>query len=206
MECKPVYKTARLALRLAAPSFAPALADYYRRNRVFFSAFDPRREEEFFTEECQRASLERDVDLAGEDRGYRFYLFLREKPEWIIGMVGLSNLVRGAFQSCHMGYKLDGELLCQGYMTEGVKAAVDIAFGELGLHRVEANIMPRNKASLRVAEKAGFYHEGLALKYLQINGVWEDHIHMVFRRELWHREDGGQDRSGGERCEGSPIT
>ncbi len=75
MECKSVYETARLALRLAAPSLAPALADYYRRNRIFFSAFDPEREESFFTEEAQRAALERDAALAEEDRGYRFYLF-----------------------------------------------------------------------------------------------------------------------------------
>jgi ribosomal-protein-alanine N-acetyltransferase len=52
-------------------------------------------------------------------------------------------------------------------------------FGEYGLHRIEANIMPRNAASLRVVEKAGFHREGLAKKYLKINGVWEDHIHMV---------------------------
>ena len=189
MRCKPVYETARLALRLAAPSFAPALTDYYCRNRTFFSAFDPERGEDFFMLERQRASLEQDARLAEEDRGYRFYLSLREEPERIVGMVGLSNLVRGAFQSCHLGYKLDGALLCQGYMTEGVKAAADIAFADLGLHRIEANIMPWNRASLRVAEKAGFYHEGLALKYLKINGVWEDHIHMVLRRELWSGEE-----------------
>ena len=119
--CRHVYETARLALRLAAPSFAVALSEYYRRNRAFFSAFDPQREDAFFTEAEQRILLERDVELAREDRGYRFYLFLRGEPERLIGMVGLSNLVRGAFQSCHMGYKLDGELLCQGYMTEAVE-------------------------------------------------------------------------------------
>ena len=189
MACRPVYETARLALRLAAPSFAPALTGYYRRNRAFFAAFDPEREEDFFTEERQRASLEQDAALAEADRGYRFYVSRKEEPETIIGMVGLNNLVRGAFQSCCLGYKLDGGHLCLGYMTEAVKAAADIAFTDLGLHRIEANIMPRNRASLRVAEKAGFYQEGLALKYLKINGVWEDHIHMVLRREVWSGEE-----------------
>jgi ribosomal-protein-alanine N-acetyltransferase len=60
-----------------------------------------------------------------------------------------------------------------------VKKCVDIAFMELNLHRLEANIMPRNKASLKVVEKLGFHHEGLARRYLHINGQWEDHIHMV---------------------------
>ena len=82
-----------------------------------------------------------------------------------------------------MGYKLDAALCGQGYMTEAVQKLSEIAFKELGLHRIEANIMPRNAASLRVAEKAGFYREGLALKYLNINGVWEDHIHMVRRSD-----------------------
>ena len=74
----------------------------------------------------------------------------------IIGTVGLNNIVRGCFHSCFLGYKLDQDFLNRGYMTEAVRAAVDYAFGPLALHRVEANIMPHNQASLRVAEKCGF--------------------------------------------------
>ena len=183
MACKPVYETARLALRLAAPSFAPALAGYYRRNRAFFSAFDPEREEDFFTEAAQRASLEKDAALAAEDRGYRFYLFRKEEPETIMGMVGLNNLVRGAFQSCFLAYKIDRTLWGRGYGAEAVEATADWAFRVLGLHRVEANIMPRNLASRKAAAKAGFEEEGLARRYLKINGVWEDHLHMVRRND-----------------------
>ncbi|WP_330651588.1 GNAT family N-acetyltransferase [Tepidibacter aestuarii] len=64
-------------------------------------------------------------------------------------------------------------------MSEAIKKGIDIIFNQYKLHRIEANIMPKNKASLRVVEKLGFYNEGLALKYLKINGKWEDHIHMV---------------------------
>ncbi len=52
-------------------------------------------------------------------------------------------------------------------------------FDEEGLHRIEANIMPKNSASMKVVKKLGFYDEGLAYQYLKINGTWEDHIHMV---------------------------
>lgn len=69
----------------------------------------------------------------------------------------------------------------QGLMTEGIQAVIIYAFEELQLHRIEANIMPRNKASMKVVQKLGFYEEGLAYKYLKINGVWEDHFHMVIR-------------------------
>ena len=55
------------------------------------------------------------------------------------------------------------------------QALLHFAFDELGLHRVQANIIPRNVASVRVAEKAGLRREGLALRYLRINGAWEDH-------------------------------
>lgn len=93
--------------------------------------------------------------------------------------MGLNNIVRGCFHSCFLGYKLDQDFLNRGYMTEAVRAAVDYAFGPLALHRVEANIMPHNQASLRVAEKCGFQPRGWPRRYLCINGVWEDHLHMV---------------------------
>ena len=182
--CAPVYETARLALKLAAPAFSQALADYYCRNRGFLSAFEPVREEAFYTEEGQRVQLEREVEEIGQRRSCPFYLFLRGGAGELIGRVSLNNIVWGAFESACLGYKLDKAHLCRGYMTEAVREVSRIAFAELGLHRIEANIMPRNRASLRVVEKAGFYNEGLALKYLKINGVWEDHIHMVLRSDM----------------------
>ena len=163
----------------AGPELAGAAVDYYRRNRTFLAAFEPAREESFFTQEGQRSLLTEEARLAEEDRSYRFYLALREAPERIVGLVGLNNLVRGAFQSCFLGYKLDGGFTGRGYMTQAVQAVTDFGFGELGLHRIEGNVMPRNRASLRVLEKCGFQKEGISPRYLKINGVWEDHIHMV---------------------------
>jgi ribosomal-protein-alanine N-acetyltransferase len=96
-----------------------------------------------------------------------------------IGSLSLSNIVRGAFQSCHLGYRIDEQEQSQGYMTEALKRLITVAFQEMNLHRLEANIMPRNEASLSVVRKLGFKEEGLAKRYLKINGKWEDHIHMV---------------------------
>ena len=90
-----------------------------------------------------------------------------------------------------LGYKLDQEYLNQGYMTMAVDMVTAYAFSVLGLHRLEANVMPRNKASLRVLEKNGFLNEGLSKYYLNINGVWEDHIHMVKLNESMHRDKAG---------------
>jgi ribosomal-protein-alanine N-acetyltransferase len=63
--------------------------------------------------------------------------------------------------------------------TEAIKKGIDLVFNDYGLHRIEANVMPKNVRSLRVTEKLGFYNEGIAHKYLKINGIWEDHVHMV---------------------------
>jgi len=174
-----VLETGDLILRLSGAEFAPELLDFYARNRDFFLAFDPARDAEFYTLKWQRDALSKEAEQAGRREAYRFYLFPKENPGAVIGMVGLNNIVWGAFLSCFMSYKLDGGYLNRGYATRAVNAAVGFAFKELGLHRVECNIMPRNAASLRVAEKCGFRAEGLARKYLRINGVWEDHVHMV---------------------------
>jgi len=89
------------------------------------------------------------------------------------------NIVRGVFLSCHLGYGLDKDEINKGYMTEALNAVIRFAFDKVKLHRIEANVMPRNKPSIRIVEKLGFKNEGLARKYLKINGKWEDHIHFV---------------------------
>lgn len=142
-------------------------------------SFEPPREEDFFTAARQRALLVQEAEAAEQNTSRRFYLQLPDQPDRIVGMVGLNNIVWGAFCSCFLGYKLDGELTGQGYMTEAVAAVTDFAFTRLRLHRIEANVMPRNRASLRVLEKNGYINEGLSRYYLNINGVWEDHVHMV---------------------------
>lgn len=174
-----MLKTQRLLLLPAGEDLAARLAGYYRRNQDFLRSFEPSREEDFFTEAHQRALLAQEAEAARQNTGHRFYLQLPDQPERIIGMVGLNNIVWGAFRSAFLGYKLDGDLTGQGYMTEAVAAVTDFAFSQLRLHRIEANVMPRNRASLRVLEKNGYENEGLSRYYLNINGVWEDHIHMV---------------------------
>lgn len=93
----------------------------------------------------------------------------------IAGMFNLNEIMRGPFQNAYAGWAINAEVAGRGLATEGVRQLIHFAFDELGLHRVQANIIPRNVASVRVAEKAGLRREGLALRYLRINGAWEDH-------------------------------
>lgn len=174
------YETERLSLELPCPELAPQILDYYLRNREFLKPFDPVRDEGFFSIEQMQKDIAADQDALARGTLLRFWI--RPKgDEKVIGTVALSNIVYGAFLSCFLGYKLDGAALRMGYMTEAAGQLIRIAFSELGLHRIEANIMPRNLASLGVARKLGFEDEGTSPKYLRINGVWEDHTHMVLR-------------------------
>lgn len=93
----------------------------------------------------------------------------------IAGIFNLNEIVRGPFQNAYAGWAINAEVAGRGLATEGVRQLLHYAFDELGLHRVQANIIPRNAASIRVAEKAGLRFEGLARRYLRINGAWEDH-------------------------------
>lgn len=160
-------------------SLAEQVVDYYKRNRDFLEAFEPVRSEAFFSLEYQRAALKKEMVEYEERTVFRFYIVPMEQPSKIIGIIGLNNVVWGAFCSAFMGYKLDKDFVNKGYMSIAVEMLTKYAFEELGLHRIEANVMPKNKASLRVLEKNHFMNEGISKYYLNINGVWEDHIHMV---------------------------
>ena len=93
--------------------------------------------------------------------------------------VNLVRITRGVFQCAYAGWAVNAEFAGQGLCTEAVGATLDYAFAPapvgLALHRVQANIIPHNMASVRVAEKNGFRAEGLGVKYLQIAGQWQDH-------------------------------
>ncbi|MBM6664660.1 GNAT family N-acetyltransferase [Flavonifractor plautii] len=178
-----VFRSPRLGFLACDPALAAPAAAFYRRNREAFAPFDPIQPEEFFTPGGQEERLTWDLEQAEAGRSFRFLLVLPRHPGKIIGLAGLNEIVRGAFQSCFISYKLDHTLWGQGYGAEAIAALTEWGFRNLGLHRVEANIMPRNLPSRRAAAKAGFEEEGLARRYLKINGVWEDHIHMVRRND-----------------------
>ena len=180
---KTLYKTDRLILKTLDGTYAPLVLDYVLRNKDFLEKWETEKNENYFTLNYQKMSLKRDLDNFKLEKSLKFWIFKKNNKKRIIGSISLDNIIRGPFQSCFLGYKLDKDELNKGYMTEAVEKIVEIAFNNYGLHRIEANIMPRNIASIRVVEKLGFYNEGLAKKYIFLNGKWEDHIHMVLLNE-----------------------
>ena len=178
---KAELRTERLVLKVLDPSFAARVLDYIVRNWEFHKEWLPRLDETFFTLEFQESRLQHDLDLLKDDRMVRLWIFKKEDRDFrtVIGDLAFSNIIRGSFQSCHLGYKMAESEINKGYVAEALRRAIPFAFEELKLHRIEANIMPKNKRSIQVVEKLGFVNEGIARKYLKINGVWEDHIHYV---------------------------
>jgi ribosomal-protein-alanine N-acetyltransferase len=105
----------------------------------------------------------------------RFWFFLKDCPEEIIGSVCFQNFLKDPYQSCSIGYKISHKYIRQGYAFEGVHKGLEIVFNESPLHRVEAFIMPNNEPSLRLIERLSFVYEGVSYSYAHINGIWSDH-------------------------------
>ena len=168
-------------------SLAEQAVDYYKRNRAFLETFEPVRSEGFFTLEYQQTALKREMADYEAKTAFRFYIILQEEPSKIIAAIGLNNVVWGAFCSAFLGYKLDKDYVGNGYMSMAVDMVVGYAFNKLHLHRIEANVMPKNIPSLKVLEHNHFINEGLSKYYLKINGIWEDHLHMVRINYDMHR-------------------
>jgi ribosomal-protein-alanine N-acetyltransferase len=120
-------------------------------------------------------------------RGQAYVLVVtpREDDRRIVGRIALGGVLLGAFRNAYLGYWIDGDHQGKGLMTEAVKATTRFAFDIVGLHRVQAAVMPRNVASQRVLAKVGYRQEGLAERYLCIAGTWEDHMMFAMTREEW---------------------
>jgi len=136
------------------------------------------RERSAFLARCDARRRERQ---AGS--GYAFGVFVDGE---FAGEMNLSSIHRGAAQQCYVGYWIDSRRAGQGYTPEALVCAFKFGFEELRLHRMQVSIVPRNHPSRRVAEKLELRAEGLAERYLQINGVWEDHIRYAMTSEEWH--------------------
>ena len=116
------------------------------------------------------------------DQAYPFGIFVSGQ---LVGEINLNNVVRGALQSGTLGYWIDQAHAGNSYMSEAVVVMLSFAFDRLDLHRVEICIVPRNSNSKRVVEKIGLRFEGTAERYLQIAGVWEDHLRYAITSEEW---------------------
>lgn len=114
--------------------------------------------------------------------GFGFGIFV---DGYLSGEINLNSVQRGPFQSAYVGYWMDEAAAGNSYVPEALVVLARYAFDELRLHRLQISIVPRNGPSRRVVEKLGLRSEGIAERYLEINGVWEDHIRYAITSEEW---------------------
>ncbi|HEU4946695.1 MAG TPA: GNAT family N-acetyltransferase [Kribbella sp.] len=171
------------ATRLATLDDAPALAELLRVNRDFLAPWDPIRGEDYFTVDGQRAVLR--ADLEAYEQGTKLPHVVLDDSGGVIGRITLNGIVRGPFQSCSLGYWVGAAHNGRGFATAAVRDILRVAFEELGLHRVQAEILLHNIRSQRVLERNGFVRFGMAPAYLKIAGQWQDHaVYQVLSEDV----------------------
>ena len=138
---------------------------------------DPTRDRSAFEARCSARERERSADHA-----YPFGVFVDQQ---FAGEININNVTRGALQGATVGYWIDQARAGNSYISEAVVVATKFAFDELQLHRLEICIVPRNTNSRRVVEKLQLRNEGIAERYLEINGTWEDHVRYAITVEEW---------------------
>ena len=177
----------RVLLRPLEPGDFPKWQEVRRRNAEWLTKWEPQRlpgqpdvveDAHAFSTRCSARQRERQLGT-----GYGFGVFVEGV---FAGEVNLNSIQRGPFQNAYIGYWIDEAQAGFGYIPEAFVVVLRFAFEELHLHRVQAAIVPRNAASRRVAEKLKLRDEGTAQRYLEINGVWEDHIRYAITSEDWN--------------------
>ena len=168
--------TPRLQLLATHAGLAEAVAGFYQRNSAHFAPWDPPLPADHAELARVTASLSEGRAAFEAGASHRWWLAERDWPGLVIGSVHLSHIVRGAFQSCQLGYALDESFQGRGLMHEALRAVIDQAFSlSLNLHRIQAAVRPDNLRSVGVVQRLGFRDEGLARDYLYIDGAWRDH-------------------------------
>ena len=178
----------RVLLRPLSVTDFPAWTEVRTRNADWLLRWEPRRlpgqpdvttDRDAFSVRCSARERERQLGT-----GYGFGVFVEGR---LAGEINLSAIQRGPFQSAYVGYWIDEAEAGRGYTPEALVVLIRFAFDDLRLHRVQIAIIPRNTPSRRVVEKVKVREEGVAERYLEINGVWEDHVRYAITAEEWQQ-------------------
>ncbi|HYD10401.1 MAG TPA: GNAT family protein [Acidimicrobiales bacterium] len=181
-----MLKGRRVTLRPLVPSDFTEFSEVRRRCESWLLKWEPKRppgspdvigNRSAFAARCRARDRERQL---GTGSGFGIFAGGR-----FCGEINLNGVQRGPFQSAYVGYWIDEACAGRGYVPEALVVLARHAFDELHLHRLQVAIIPRNSASRRVVGKLDLREEGVAVRYLEINGVWEDHVRYAITAEEW---------------------
>ncbi|MCB9025208.1 MAG: GNAT family N-acetyltransferase [Bdellovibrionaceae bacterium] len=176
--------TKRCLLITPTKDDAQATVDFYLRNKEHLAPWDPKAPDDFYTEAYWKEKLESYKKEVDDEKSLRLNIWLKE-GNILIGMINFTNIERGPFHNCRVGYKVDVNYEGQGFMSESFGAAIKYLFHELNIHRIEANYIPANARSGYLLKRLGFTKLGVAKNYLRIDGKWQDHVLTSLTNENW---------------------
>lgn len=165
---------------------AQRLFEYLSANRERFTRVGPKHAAPLSIEFAKQ-SIEAALRDHEQGTGVHFLVLEPARGDIIIGNLSLTNIVRGVFLACHLGYRIDAAHEGKGFMLEAVACALRYAFNELALYRVMANYMPTNTRSGALLRRLGFSVEGHARDYLFLNGAWQDHVLTSLLAPAWQQ-------------------
>ena len=165
----------RVTLAILEPDEAHLVRDYYLENRDHLEPWEPIKNASFYDLNGIRSRIEAALGEFREGRSYPFAVLDKDTGR-MIGVCNFSNIVRGVFQACYLGFAVAASYQGKGIMHEAVQAGIDHMFNTVGLHRIMANHLPHNQRSAKLLARLGFEREGYAKSYLKIAGRWQDHV------------------------------
>ncbi len=167
--------TSRTALVVLGPEQYVKLYDYERDNKSHLAPWEPQRTAQYFSKAQTKARVGNNYThfIAGTALPL---VAIDNNTGKVVASCSFSNIIKGPFQACYLGYSVSYSDQGKGYMYEILTSAIDYVFNDLGLHRIMANYIPSNQRSGKLLARLGFEQEGLAKAYLQIAGTWQDHV------------------------------
>jgi ribosomal-protein-alanine N-acetyltransferase len=171
----PTIHTERTIMTVLTPEHAPLLLAYRERNRAHLAPWEPARTPAYFTEDAARRRLAQSVAEARAGSALHFMALDRISGA-VVATCTFTNIVRGVFQACHIGFSVAASYQGTGLMHEVAQAGIVHMFDHEKLHRIMASHLPRNLRSAALLGKLGFEREGYARSYLRIDGQWEDMV------------------------------
>jgi ribosomal-protein-alanine N-acetyltransferase len=175
IDVPPRLMFGKVVLRVPEISDFAAWADLRMGSRSFLQPWEPTWPHDDLTRSAFRARIKRYWRDIEDDSAYPFLVF-DKSARTLVGGITLTNVRRGIAQTASVGYWIGEPFARQGFMTDAMAALMPFVFQQLRLHRLEAACLPHNLASIALLTRCGFRQEGLARKYLKIDGRWSDHL------------------------------
>lgn len=181
-------ETERLILALSQPKQASQAALFMERNRAHFSPWAPPAADDIYTDAYWPAQITAMHGAFQHGHAVRLCLWAKNDPSHLVGTIGFSQIFRGPFCACMLGYQLDQQYEGKGPMREARQQAMRYMFEEQKLHRIGANYRAENMRSGRLLDRLGFTIEGFAKDYLFVDNAWRDHVLTAFINTAFQAE------------------